>query len=140
MLSALGDAYARETRVRRNLRQAVLYPAVLTLLMGAIIAVVVFCVMAGLFPGAAQPRLRPLRHRRGVTQVGMVIGIVAMALVGALILAALIVAVLLRTKMRARVLDGLCRCVPVLRRVTSALNAERFASAMTMLIGTRLSP
>ena len=66
----------------------------------------------------------------------MIIGVVAMALVGALILAAIIVAVLLRTKLRARVLDGLCRCVPVLRRVTTALNAERFASAMTMLIGS----
>ena len=136
VLSALGDAYARETRVRRNLRQAVLYPAVLTLLMGAIIAVVVFCVM----PVFSQV-LRSLGSglyatAEGVTQVGMVIGIVAMALVGALILAALIVAVLLRTKMRARVLDGLCRCVPVLRRVTSALNAERFASAMTILIGS----
>ena len=59
-----------------------------------------------------------------------------MALVGVLILAGIVVAVLLRTKLRARVLDGLCRCVPVLRRVTAALNAERFASAMTMLIGS----
>ena len=66
----------------------------------------------------------------------MVIGVVAMALVGVLILAGIVVAVLLRTKLRARVLDGLCRCIPVLRRVTAALNAERFASAMTMLIGS----
>ena len=136
VLSALGDAYARETRVRRNLRQAVLYPAVLTLLMGAIIAVVVFCVM----PVFSQV-LRSLGSglyatAEGVTQVGMAIGIVAMALVGLLILAGLIVAVLLRTKRRASVLDGLCRCVPVLRRVTTALNAERFASAMAMLIGS----
>ena len=136
VLSALGDAYARETRVRRNLRQAVLYPAVLTLLMGAIIAVVVFCVM----PVFSQV-LRSLGSglyatAEGVTQVGMVIGIVAMALVGLLILAGLIVVVLLRTKRRASVLDGLCRCVPVLRRVTTALNAERFASAMAMLIGS----
>ena len=134
VLAALGDAYARETRVRRNLRQAVLYPAVLTLLMGAIIAVVVFCVM----PVFSQV-LRSLGsglYAEGVTQVGMVIGVVAMALVGVLILAGIVVAVLLRTKLRARVLDGLCRCVPVLRRVTAALNAERFASAMTMLIGS----
>ena len=102
VLSALGDAYARETRVRRNLRQAVLYPAVLTLLMGAIIAVVVFCVM----PVFSQV-LRSLGSglyatAEGVTQVGMVIGIVAMALVGVLILAGIVVAVLLRTKLRAR--------------------------------------
>ena len=82
VLAALGDAYARETRVRRNLRQAVLYPAVLTLLMGAIIAVVVFCVM----PVFSQV-LRSLGSglyatAEGVTQVGMVIGVVAMALVG----------------------------------------------------------
>lgn len=136
VLAALGDAYARETRVRRNIRQAVLYPAVLTLLMGAIIAVVVFCVM----PVFSQV-LRSLGSRlyataEGVTQVGMAIGIVAMALVFALILAALVVAVLLRTKLRSRVLDGLCRRVPVLRRAAAALNAERFASAMTMLIGS----
>ena len=136
VLGALGDAYARETRVRRNLRQAVLYPAVLTLLMGAIIAVVVFCVM----PVFSQV-LRSLGSglyatAEGVTQVGMAIGVVAMVLVGVLILAVLAVGVLMRTKLRQRVLAWLTRHVPVLRRVSAALNAERFASAMTMLISS----
>ena len=136
VLDALGEAYARENRVRRNIRQAVLYPALLTLLMGAIIAVVVFYVMpvftqvlrslgAGLYATA-----------EGVTQVGMVIGVVAMVIVGVLILAAVVIGVLMRTGMRERVISWLCSAVPVLRRVTRALNAERFATAMTMLIGS----
>ena len=123
----MGNAYARETRVRRNLKQAVLYPAVLTLLMGAIIAVVVFCVM----PVFSQV-LRSLGSglyatAEGVTQVGMAIGIAAMVLVGVLILA--------RSSWRCFCARSCARACsmpsaavsPFLRRVTAALNAERFA-------------
>ena len=104
--------------------------------MGAIIAVVVFLVMpvfnqvlrslgSGLYATA-----------EGVTRAGMIIGVAAMALVGLLIVAGLVVAILLRTGARRSVLAWLCRCVPVLRRAYAALNAERFASAMTMLLSS----
>lgn len=136
VLAALGEAYLREARVRRNIRQAVLYPAILTLMMGAVIAVVVFCVMP-VFSGV----LRSLgagmsAAAEGATQAGMAIGITVLILVGVLIAAALVVAALLRTPWRARVLAWLGARAPVARRVAAALSAERFASAMTMLVGS----
>lgn len=136
VLAALGDAYLREARVRRNMRQAVLYPAILTLMMGAVIAVVVFCVMPvfsrvlrslGAGMGAAA---------EGATQAGMTIGVAVLVLVGVLIVAAAVVAVLLRTGLRARVLNWLSARLPVVRRAAASLSAERFASAMTMLVGS----
>jgi len=136
VLCALADSYQREAQVRRNLKQAILYPTALSLLMAAVIAVVVFCVMpvfarvlrdlgAGLYATA-----------EGVMNVGTVIGVAAMAIVGAILLVAAIAAVLLRTRFREKVLSVLRRLTPIFGRITRAMDAERFATAMTTLLAS----
>ena len=136
VLAELGRYYAREAQVRRNLRQAVLYPTLLAILMGAVIAVLVFRVM---------PVFRQVLHSlgesfsastQGVVRVGAGIGIGALVLVGVCLLLCLVVTVLMRTRFRARTQDVIFKRVPLLKRIARTIEAERFASAMSMLLGS----
>lgn len=134
VLQNLGDYYAREAQVRKNLRQAVFYPALLTLLMGVVIGVLVFRVLPvfqQVFNTLGKTLTATTRH---VVSAGVGIGTLAMILTGLLLLVGLFLAALMRTKYRAPVENMLYTRVPIVRNVINTMEAERFAAAMAMLL------
>lgn len=134
VLLALADSYQREGQVRRNLKQAVLYPAALSILMAAVIGVVVFFVMPVFSQVLRGLGVGLYATAERVMNAGMILGVATMAVVGALLIAGVVLVMLLRTGKRERVLGALRHLTPLFGRIARTTDAERFATGMSTLL------
>ena len=134
VMEALAGYYAREDRLRRRVRSAILYPLILVLMMAAVIAVMVvkalptfnsvFLDMGGDMPATS----------RAVIGAGMTIG--QSALVAVLILAVLLIVVMIlsSTDAGSRRLAGFAARFGPARRLSGKIASARFASILSMML------
>lgn len=134
VMASLASYYEREASLRRSIRSAVVYPLVLIAMMSVLIVVLavkvmpvfeeVFQNMGGDMPASS----------RSLMLFGQTAGSVILVLLGALLILALVTALLLRTSLRQRTLDWLCRLLPAFRRINEKLSSARFAAVMGKLL------
>lgn len=134
VMRAMGAYFARESAIRRSIRQAVVYPLGLIAMMAVIIAVLVSRVMPIFDRVYASLGASISPSTNAVIRFGVGAGKVALVLVAAAVLAALILALLSRTRRREAVLRLIARCIPRVRRFTDMLSASRFSSAMSLML------
>ena len=134
VLSGLGDYYMRTRQIQDRIRSAVTYPAVLTLLMGGVIAVLLFRVLPVFAKVLDSMGAGGTRTGEVVTRVGIILGGISMGVT--LLILGLIVAAAWSLRGgpgSERINRTLMRVGPV-RRIMRTLTAERFSSVMSMLI------
>jgi len=134
VLSGLGDYYLRTRQIQDRIRSAVTYPAVLTLLMGSVIAVLLFRVLPVFAKVLDSMGAGGTRTGEVVTRIGIVLGGVSMGVT--LVILGVIVAAAWSLRGGAgseKINRTLMRFGPV-RRVMRTLTAERFSSVMSMLV------
>ncbi|MDO4573181.1 MAG: type II secretion system F family protein [Clostridia bacterium] len=134
VMAALADYYRWEAELRASIKNAVLYPAVLVLMLAAVIAILIASVLPvfrqvfeslGLGAGGASA---------SAMRFGMALGTAVLAFIGLIVLALIALALLLKSRRRTRVFDWLCRVLPPIGRASEQLSAGRFCSVLTMML------
>ena len=134
VMASLSRYYAREQKIKHAIKNAVIYPVCLIVMMAVVILVLVVRVLP-IFEqvywslGADVPAAASALMAFGVN-AGMAVLIIA----GAVILISLVVGLLLRTGKRFQILDGLGKFLRPLYRLNACLTAGRFASNMSMML------
>ncbi len=134
VMSSLSNYYQWEAQIKTSVKNAILYPSVLVMMLAVVIGILVVSVMPvfqrvfdSLGLAAASPASAAMRIGVGVGK-GMLI------LVGVFAVALAITGILLRTNKRESVLSLLSRVIPSVRRVNARLSTARYASALSMML------
>ena len=134
VLTALGEYYDRESRLKRQIRSAILYPMLSVLLMTAVIGVLVFRVL---------PIFRRVLESLGVgtsggslMNLGYGFGVGVLVFLLAVIFLSLLALFLSKWKKGRRFLLKICRHVKPARELTDKIAASRFASVLSMLLSS----
>lgn len=134
VMTSLANYYQWEADIQTSVRNAILYPTVLVMMLAVVIAILVISVLPvfqrvfdslGLAAGA--PASAAMRVGVGVGQ-GMLV------LVGVFAIALVAVGISLKSSRRESVLALLARVLPPVRRVIAKLSAARYASALSMML------
>lgn len=134
VLAGLADYYLRQQQIQDRLKSAVTYPAILTLLMGGVIAVLIFRVLPVFARVLDSMGAGGSRTGAAVTQLGVVLGGVAMGITVLILCAIVGLALALRSGRSGALVNGVFMHIAPMRRIVKTLSAERFASVMAMLI------
>ncbi len=136
VMMSLSAYYLRESKTRRAILNAVIYPLGLLCMMAVVILVLVVKVLpifAQVYRGLGSELSRGAVT---VMDVGMNIGIGVLIAVAALIVLLLIIVLLLRTKLRQQVIQFVCVIFPPLKRIYRCMAASRFAANMSMMLSS----
>lgn len=136
VLDGLGDYYMRTGQIKDRIRSAVTYPAVLTLLMGGVIAVLLFRVLPVFAKVLDSMGAGGTRTGEVVTRIGVILGGTSMGVTIAIL--GLIVAASwsLRGGPGGDRINRLLMRIGPVKRIMRTLTAERFSSVMAMLVKT----
>ena len=134
VLEGLSDYYIREQQILERLKSAVTYPAILTLLMGGVIAVLLFRVLPVFSRVLDSMGANGSRTGAAVTHLGVVLGSCALVITMLILLSIAGFVIGLRGKNRDKVINGVLMRLPFMRRILRTLSAERFSSVMSMLM------
>ncbi len=136
VMRALSQYYLREQRIKRSVQNAVIYPACLIAMMAVVILVLVVKVLP-IFSQVYQSLGSEVSGTASaLMRFGMNVGMVVLVVAGVALVGALIVALLLRTGKRQAILSWLSRIFPPVRHLNKCLVAGRFASNMSMMLGS----
>ena len=134
VMASLSRYYAREQKIKRSIKNAVIYPACLIAMMAVVILVLVARVLpifeqvywslGADVPGSASTLM----------SFGLNAGMAVLIIAGIAILFGLVIALLLRTGKRFDVLDWLGKVIRPVYRLNACLTAGRFASNMAMML------
>lgn len=134
VLSGLSAYYMRTGQICSRIRSAITYPAVLTLLMGSVIAVLLFRVLPVFARVLDSMGAGGSRTGEVVTCMGVVLGGISMG-VTVIILGLIICAAWsLRGGWCSDKISRLIMKIGPIKRIMHTLTAERFSSVMAMLI------
>ena len=134
VVEALAGYYAREDRLRRRVRSAILYPLILALMMAAVIAVMVVKALPAFHAVFLDMGGDMSAASGAVIGVGMAMG--QSALVAVLILAAFLIAVMIlsSTDAGSRRMAGFAARFGPARRLSEKIASARFASILSMML------
>ena len=148
VMTALANYYQWEADIRISVKNAILYPTVLVMMLAVVIAILVISVLPvfqrvfdSLGIAASAPTAAAMR-------VGVGVGKGMLILVGVLAVVLVVVGILLKSSRRETVLALLSRLIPPVRRVIARLSTARYATVLSMMLGAgypledaiRLSP
>ena len=136
VMDGLSDSYRREGRIRSAVSSAVAYPIVLGVMMLLILLAMLVKVLPVFRRVLAGLGVEMTDSGNLMMRLGMNIGVVVLAVVGALVLAALVCCLLLRTGARGAVLRGLKKLFPPIGAIDRKLSAARAASVLSMLVSS----
>lgn len=136
VMEQLGIYYLRESQIKRSIRNAVIYPLGMLLMMAVVIVILVVKVLPIFDQVYRSLGTEMSASAVAIMNVGQGVGAGVLIVAGALILAVLLVVLLLRTKARQRVINLVGRVFPPIRRIHSCIAAGRFASNMSMMMGS----
>lgn len=134
VMTALSQYYHWEAELRASVKNAVVYPLVLILMLAAVITILVVSVLpvfARVFGGLG---LSSASSQAAIMRFGMGLGRGVLIVVGVFIVLACVVALRLRTKDRERVLDRLSRVLPFVRNAREKIAAGRFANVLSIML------
>jgi len=134
VLARLSAYYMRTGQVRDRIRSAVTYPAVLTLLMGSVIAVLLFRVLPVFSRVLDSMGAGGTQTGNMVTRIGIILGGIAM-IVTVLILGLIVLcAWSLKGGDTGEKISRVLMRIGGLKRIARTLTAERFCEVMAMLV------
>lgn len=134
VMDALADDYAWEADVRQSIKNAILYPTVLVMMMAVVIAILVVSVLPvfsrvfqslGLSAGA--PASLAMR-------VGMGVGKGMLVLTGLIAILLAVLALLIHSSRRDSVIDRLGAWFFSVRRASERISAARFSSVVSIML------
>ena len=134
VMRSLSAYYAREQRIQGSVRNAVIYPLCLVIMMALVIMVLVTRVLPIFERVYRSLGAEVSATASALMNFGMRVGMVVLMLVGVFILAALAVALLMRTGKNQAIQAWLGRVFPPVRRLNDCLAAGRFAANMSMML------
>lgn len=135
-LRSLAKYYSRQSELEAKLKSAVLYPAVLLLLMTAILAVLlakVLPVFTGVYTSLAGDLTASSYRYIGAAYAA---GVLALVITGVLTLAVLVVAVMQRSVAGRRTLAGVAQRLPVTRGISAQLALSHFTEVLVIFIAS----
>jgi len=134
VMEALGQYYARESKIRSSVRSAIIYPVVLVLMMAVVIGVLVSQVLPIFDRVFRNLGTEMNASMTAVMDFGMIAGQVVLVIV-ALAMAALIVGLILSKMGKQKQINAFVqRAFPPLRRVMEKTSSGRFASVLAMML------
>ena len=134
VMSALADYYQWEAEIKTSVKNAILYPTVLVMMLAVVIAILVISVL---------PVFQRVFDSLGVAvgspagaamRIGVGVGKGMLVLVGLFAVILIVVGILLRTSRRESVLTVLSNFLPAVGRVDQRLSAARYASVLSMML------
>jgi len=134
VMEALAAYYAREAKIRASVKNAIVYPVALVLMMAVVIGVLVSQVLP-IFDRV----FRNLGTEMNASMVtvmnfGMAAGMVVLVVVAALLAVLLVGYILYRTGRQGAMMRGVQRFIHPVRRVMEKMSAGRFASVLSMMM------
>lgn len=134
IMEGLADYYETEDRIKITIKNAVIYPSVLVMMMAAVIAVLVIKVLP-IFNqvfrqlGADLPATSLI-----IMNFGTIVGKGVLIVIGLLLGLIMILIFLLNSRYQTKVLEGLVRILPFLERLSEKISIQRFSSVISMLM------
>lgn len=136
VMESLGRYYEREDALRTSIRSAVLYPAVLVLMMAAVIAVLVAEVLPVFAQVFRELGMEASQDTGSVIRFGTVAGWCVLIFVAVLLVLTMAVLLLSHTAKGGRWLLRIAGCLPGLRGIYRRIASGRFASVMAMMLSS----
>ena len=139
VMRGLESYYAREDRLRSSLRNAILYPLSLGVMLLLIVLVMLWKVL---------PVFRRVLGSMGVgmnesgsvlMRVGAAVGWVILVVVGLALIAVVVGAILMRTSHRDKILQMISRIFPPIRKLRRRISASRVADVLSMMLRSGFS-
>ena len=134
VMASLSNYYQWEAQIKSSVRNAILYPSVLVMMLAVVIAILVISVI---------PVFQRVFDSLGLTagspastamQIGVGVGKGMLILVGIFAVVLAVVGILLRTGSRKSVIAVFSGLIPAVRRVNARLSAARYAAALSMML------
>lgn len=135
VLSALSRYYAFEADLRSSIKNAVLYPTVLILMLAVVIAILVISVLP-IFSRVFESLGSLSGGDMGVMAVGVAIGKGALVLVGLALVGIGVVALLLRSSKREKTVAFFVKLSPGLARARMRISAGRFSNVLSIMLAS----
>ena len=134
VMASLANYYQWEAQIKSSVKNAILYPSVLVMMLAVVIAILVISVIP-VFQRVFQSLGLSLDSPASAAmQIGVGVGKGMLILVGVFAVLMVVIGVLLRTRSRESVLSLLSRVLPSVRRVNARLSTARYASALSMML------
>ncbi len=133
VMMALAAYYRRESEIKKALKSAVLYPAMLVLVLAAVVVILVTQVMP-IFNRVFQSLGAEMdASMTGIVNVGTTLGVAVIALIGLALVCLGVYGVVYKTKgpVLANKLAG--KAIPAIGRLYQTISKARFASAMALM-------
>ena len=134
VMASLSNYYQWEAQIKTSVKNAILYPGVLVMMLAVVIAILVISVIP-VFQRVFDSLGLGVNSSASVAmQIGVGVGKGMLVLVGVFAVALFAVGLLLRSGSRKSVLAVLSRIIPAVRRVNARLSTARYASALSMML------
>ena len=134
VMASLANYYQWEAQIKTSVKNAILYPTMLVMMLAVVVAILVISVLPvfqrvfdSLGLTAGSPAAAAMR-------VGVGVGKGMLVLVGVFTILLLVIGILLKTSQRDSVLSLLSGLLPAIRRVNSRLSTARYAAALSMML------
>lgn len=134
IMDALASYYRWEAEVRVSVRNAILYPAVLVLMLAVVIAILLISVLPVFTRVFESLGISAGTGAGSLMRVGTGIGYGALILIGIALLVGLVFGILLRSRHSAGAVKVLYRLLPPVREAATRLSAGRFASVLSIML------
>ncbi len=134
VMNALALYYHREDELATSVKNAIIYPLVLVLMLAAVITILVVSVLPVFSRVFASLGLSMGSSQASAMRFGVGLGRGVLIAVGIFLVIVVIVSILLRTKNRERVLDALGRIVPFIGRAREKIATGRFANVLSVML------
>ena len=134
VMASLANYYQWEAQIKTSVKNAILYPTMLVMMLAVVIAILVISVLPvfqrvfdSLGLTAGSPAAAAMR-------VGVGVGKGMLVLVGVFTILLLVIGILLKTSQRDSVLSLLSGLLPAIKRVNARLSTARYAAALSMML------
>ena len=136
VMASLANYYQWEAQIKTSVKNAILYPSLLVMMLSVVVAILVISVIPvfqrvfnslGLLGGGPAS---------AAMQIGVGVGKGMLVLVGVFAVLLALIGILLKTNRRESVLSLLARVIPAVRRVNARLSTARYASALSMMLAS----
>jgi type IV pilus assembly protein PilC len=134
VMASLANYYQWEAQIKTSVKNAILYPSVLVMMLAVVIAILVISVIPVFQRVFDSLGLAAGSPASAAMQIGVGVGKGMLILVGVFAVVLLVVGILLRTSRRESVLALLSGVIPSVRRVNARLSTARYASALSMML------
>ncbi|WP_052446670.1 type II secretion system F family protein [Candidatus Soleaferrea massiliensis] len=136
VMESLYQYYEREAKTKKSIKNAILYPTVLILMMAVVIAILVVQVMP-IFTQVFQ-NLGAEMSAAGtmVMQFGLMAGRIALVLIALIVAVLLVLFIVSRTKSGSVKLERFSGWFPLTKKLSRKISSARFASVLAMMLSS----